>query len=328
MFSLKTEEDKIGTKANLEKLASEVADMDYGKFTEGEDYAALAKRYSQQGQRAMDDTIGKVSARTGGMASSYATAAGNQAYNEHMGKLEDAARALYDSQRQEKMDSLGVSKSLYDQNYQERMDNRAWIQWREELNASNDQWNKQYDYTVEQGTKEDAQNQILTILGGAELDENGDLIADIPENLIEASGWDPLTINALKMEAVQNKSVGEIPQPADMDKEELDEWIAKGEYPNAAINARYKEIYGEDIPYYFGDEYKGIYNQLKKLFNPEDTNAASGERNKEIEDEINRFVTSNFSYDKQEEAYGVILDMAAQLGYDMSFLAGKESEEE
>ncbi len=117
--------NKAGTKANLEKLAGEIADMNYTDFTEGTDYASLAKRYSQQGQKAMDDTIGKVAARTGGMASSYATAAGNQAYNEHMGKLEDAARALYDSQRQEKIDNLGISKSLYDINYQEKRDGVA-----------------------------------------------------------------------------------------------------------------------------------------------------------------------------------------------------------
>ena len=66
-------------KKRLEDLASEIADMNYTDFTKGEDYASLTKRYSQQGKKAMDDTIGKVAARTGGLASSYATAAGNQA---------------------------------------------------------------------------------------------------------------------------------------------------------------------------------------------------------------------------------------------------------
>lgn len=115
--------DMLSTKKKkLEDLANEIADMDYSKFTEGDDYASLAKRYSSQGQKAMDDTIGKVAARTGGMASSYATAAGNQAYNEHMGKLEDVARAMYDDQRQEKIDNFGIYKSLYDQQYQESRD--------------------------------------------------------------------------------------------------------------------------------------------------------------------------------------------------------------
>ena len=114
------EEEEIGTEANLKKLASEALSMNYDDFTKGTDYASLAKRYSQQGQKAMDDTIGKVAARTGGMASSYATAAGNQAYNDWMGNLEDAARSLYDSQRQEKIDNLGIAKSLYDMSYNEQ----------------------------------------------------------------------------------------------------------------------------------------------------------------------------------------------------------------
>ena len=122
-FNLKKRtENTPGTKANLEKLAGEIADMNYSDFTKGEDYASLAKRYSQNGQKAMDDTIGKVAARTGGLASSYATAAGNQAYSSYMEKLEDAARGLYDSQRQEKIDNFGIYKSLYDQEYQESRD--------------------------------------------------------------------------------------------------------------------------------------------------------------------------------------------------------------
>lgn len=109
-------------KKRLEDLAGEIADMNYTDFTKGEDYASLTKRYSQQGKKAMDDTIGKVAARTGGLASSYATAAGNQAYSGYMEKLEDAARAMYDDQRQEKIDNFGIYKSLYDQEYQQERD--------------------------------------------------------------------------------------------------------------------------------------------------------------------------------------------------------------
>ena len=136
MFRFKEEEKKVGTKSNLEKLAGEIADMNYTDFTKGEDFASLTKRYSQQGQKAMDDTIGKVAARTGGLASSYATAAGNQAYNDWMGNLEDAARALYDSQRQEKIDNFGISKSLYDQAYQESRDRESDTRYLEDRTST------------------------------------------------------------------------------------------------------------------------------------------------------------------------------------------------
>ena len=135
----------LDRKKRLEDLATEIADMDYSKFTEGEDYASLAKRYSTQGKKAMDDTIGKVAARTGGLASSYATAAGNQAYNEHMGKLEDVARAMYDDQKQEKMEQFNLQKALYDQDYREANDieERAYRAYRD--NVSDNQWKQQFD---------------------------------------------------------------------------------------------------------------------------------------------------------------------------------------
>lgn len=136
MFRFKEEEKKVGTKSNLEKLAGEIADMNYTDFTKGEDFASLTKRYSTQGKKAMDDTIGKVAARTGGLASSYATAAGNQAYNDWMGNLEDAARALYDSQRQEKIDNFGISKSLYDQAYQESRDRESDTRYLEDRTST------------------------------------------------------------------------------------------------------------------------------------------------------------------------------------------------
>ena len=52
-------------------------------------YAQYRDSYTRNGQRAMQDTLGQVSARTGGMASSYATTASQQAYNEYMSALAD-----------------------------------------------------------------------------------------------------------------------------------------------------------------------------------------------------------------------------------------------
>lgn len=101
-------------KDELEKLARDIIDTNYDDWTKGADYASLEKRYSQQGKQAMDDTIGKVAARTGGLASSYATAAGGQAYADYMTQLEDTARSLYDSQRSEAIDNLTLAQNIYD----------------------------------------------------------------------------------------------------------------------------------------------------------------------------------------------------------------------
>ena len=116
----------VGSKSNIEKLAEDYVNSNYESFTEGSDYASLAKRYSDQGRKAMDDTVGQVAARTGGLASSYATVAGQQAYGDWMGRLEDAARSLYDSQMAEKANKLGVAQNMYDRGYSEFADQRKF----------------------------------------------------------------------------------------------------------------------------------------------------------------------------------------------------------
>lgn len=52
-------------------------------------YDRYKEVYTREGTRAMQDTIGQVSARTGGLASSYAATAGAQANNVYMAKLAD-----------------------------------------------------------------------------------------------------------------------------------------------------------------------------------------------------------------------------------------------
>ena len=57
-------------------------------------YQAYAKIYGANGRRAMEDTLAQVSARTGGLASSYAGAASQQAYNRYMTELDSVIPQL------------------------------------------------------------------------------------------------------------------------------------------------------------------------------------------------------------------------------------------
>lgn len=54
-----------------------------------EDFLTYKKLYEKAGRQAMDDTIAKSAARTGGMASSYAATAGALAYQDYMDALSD-----------------------------------------------------------------------------------------------------------------------------------------------------------------------------------------------------------------------------------------------
>lgn len=57
-------------------------------------YQQYAKSYGDAGRRAMQDTLAQISARTGGIASSYAGSASQQAYNNYMARLADKVPEL------------------------------------------------------------------------------------------------------------------------------------------------------------------------------------------------------------------------------------------
>ena len=103
--------------STLEALANEIVGANYDTWTKGSSYAALANRYSANGQKAMQDTLAQLSARTGGLASSYAGTAAQQTYNDYMTKLEDAARSMYDAELSEKSGKVSLLKSLADTDY-------------------------------------------------------------------------------------------------------------------------------------------------------------------------------------------------------------------
>ena len=52
-------------------------------------YQQYKESYTRNGERAMQDTLGQVSARTGGLASSYASSAAQQTYDGYMSALAD-----------------------------------------------------------------------------------------------------------------------------------------------------------------------------------------------------------------------------------------------
>ncbi|MBP5581508.1 MAG: hypothetical protein J6X85_06960 [Ruminococcus sp.] len=78
-------------------------------------YQQYKNQYTREGNRAMQDTLGQVSARTGGLASSYAGTAAAQANNYYMQQLADKIPELYNDaynrylkEFQMQMDTLGA----------------------------------------------------------------------------------------------------------------------------------------------------------------------------------------------------------------------------
>lgn len=92
-------------------------------------YQQYKDQYMNLGKLAMQDTIGQASAMTGGYGNSYATTAGNQAYQGYLQKLNDVVPELYqlalnqyNQEGQDLKDSLAMYQSLYNTEYGEHRD--------------------------------------------------------------------------------------------------------------------------------------------------------------------------------------------------------------
>lgn len=82
--------------ARLDKAVDKALDREPFSYDPEKDPAYLQYResYTRAGKRAMQDTLGEVSARTGGLASSYAGSAAQQTYDNYMAGLAGEIPAL------------------------------------------------------------------------------------------------------------------------------------------------------------------------------------------------------------------------------------------
>ena len=101
----------------LNALARQLTSMNYDDWTKGSQYQALADRYGANGRMSMQDVLGQVASRTGGLASSYATTAAQQQYNQYMAQLEEVARQMYSQERGDLMDNANLYRNLANDEY-------------------------------------------------------------------------------------------------------------------------------------------------------------------------------------------------------------------
>lgn len=89
-------ESKYGTQ--IDELLSEILNREDFSYNLGADpmYEQYRELYTQNGKKAMMDTVGQASALTGGYANSYAATAGSQAYQEYLNELNGVALDLRD----------------------------------------------------------------------------------------------------------------------------------------------------------------------------------------------------------------------------------------
>lgn len=83
-------------------------------YLEDPNYQQYEESYTRSGKRAMQDTLGQVAARTGGLASSYASTASQQTYDNYMAELADKIPELRQAAYAMYMDELNNQRADLD----------------------------------------------------------------------------------------------------------------------------------------------------------------------------------------------------------------------
>ena len=129
-------------------------------------YQSYAQQYNRLGQQANENTLANVATNTGGLASSYAVSAANQAQNQYnqaltdkIPELQEAAYSRYNDDRTFNLNALSTMNDLNDsaysqyesdRNYQrsnyEYDTDKGYQQYRD--NVEDKQWTKNYDLDV------------------------------------------------------------------------------------------------------------------------------------------------------------------------------------
>ena len=114
-------------------------------------YKMYRDQYLRQGNLAMRDTMGNAAALTGGYGNTYASAAGQQAYDNYVAQLNNKALDFYDRAYQRYADE---GQNLYNQmNVVTGLDNTDYQRYRDgvndyynDLNYYNGRYNQEYGY--------------------------------------------------------------------------------------------------------------------------------------------------------------------------------------
>ena len=131
--------------ANLSQLYDRIMNREQFSYDLNGDalYQQYKDQYQNLGRQAMMDTMGNATALTGGYGSSYASTAGNQAYQQYLGQLNDIVPELYqmayDRYNQEGNDLMNRYNLAYGQHRD------AVGDWENERSYANSEYWNQYN---------------------------------------------------------------------------------------------------------------------------------------------------------------------------------------
>lgn len=235
-------------------------------FNEDALYKQYAEQYMRGGKLAMQDTMGQAAAMTGGYGNSYASTAGNQAYQEYLSQLNAVIPELYgmaldryQMEGQEMYNQYGLLSDQEAQDYGRYQDSyNKWLAERdyatgvyntEEDRDYNSYWNDvQLEYQIHNDKEMQEWNEYVTAMQTAQHDESmaytkqKDAILRIDEMIkngvmpsdedIAASGLDPHYVQELynSYEDKATEAASEKAKAEAMDKIKM-YWAAGMEIP-------------------------------------------------------------------------------------------------
>lgn len=162
----------------IDDLANQIANRKFEyDYKNDPMYQQMQDSYMRNGQRAMQDTLGQLSARTGGLASSYAGSMAQQSYNNYMMNLADRipelqklAYSMYQDEGNNMRNNLSMYQGLDNTDYGRYKDayNMASNEYDRRYGEFSDNWNREYKTQVDQ---REANRNMLNTLQNL---ENGD----------------------------------------------------------------------------------------------------------------------------------------------------------
>lgn len=134
----------------LDSIYNQISKMEKFKYDMNADalYKQYAQQYENNAKLAMQDTVGQISALTGGYGNSYAETAGQAMYNQQMQGLNDRALELYqlalnqyNAEGDRLMNIYGITADQYNAEYNKIRDEVADAQWAKEYEERQRQYN-------------------------------------------------------------------------------------------------------------------------------------------------------------------------------------------
>lgn len=170
-----------------QSLLKKYNDYDFDTFKNGSAYQGLKSLYEMSGQNAMKDTLGEIAARTGGYASSYATAAAQEQYQNYMERLASLAEQMFQNEKGDMLsdlkmvgDKADTEKSINEQNRINRYNALMQLYNNDKQERLAEQ---QAQAQAEQTARNGMKNAILAALNSRAIST-----ADITDEMWEQSG--------------------------------------------------------------------------------------------------------------------------------------------